>query len=199
MDQAQHFGALGNHGGGAGDGQKGEDFREGLDGTERERERVLPISSEVRIHGVVQYSPWPKPMPNGRSSGTKVATRVVADINLFHLEQHLPRHVTVYAHNKISNVATHCIFSFVVASLCSLVSMSFFSCVSTTANSLTNLTEKIILLFKKKRKEYARHTILRSPISRVQCQSTQKCVCFPTSTTATPGIYQAKRRMQHPG
>ncbi|KLO18081.1 GINS complex, Psf3 component [Schizopora paradoxa] len=36
MDQAQHFGALGNHAGGGGDGQKGEDFREGLDGTERE-------------------------------------------------------------------------------------------------------------------------------------------------------------------
>ncbi len=38
MDQAQHFGALGNHAGGAGDGLKGEDFREGLDGTERECE-----------------------------------------------------------------------------------------------------------------------------------------------------------------
>lgn len=38
MDQAQHFGALGASAGGAGHGQAGEDFREGLDGTERERE-----------------------------------------------------------------------------------------------------------------------------------------------------------------
>ncbi|KAH8118327.1 GINS complex, Psf3 component [Phellopilus nigrolimitatus] len=36
MDQAQHFGALGASAGGAGHGQAGEDFREGLDGTERE-------------------------------------------------------------------------------------------------------------------------------------------------------------------
>ena len=38
MDQAQHFGALGASAGGAGQGQAGEDFREGLDGTERECE-----------------------------------------------------------------------------------------------------------------------------------------------------------------
>ena len=37
MDQAQHFGALGANAGGAGQGQAGEDFREGLDGLERER------------------------------------------------------------------------------------------------------------------------------------------------------------------
>ena len=36
MDQAQHFGALGASAGGAGQGQAGEDFREGLDGSERE-------------------------------------------------------------------------------------------------------------------------------------------------------------------
>ncbi|EJD01215.1 GINS complex, Psf3 component [Fomitiporia mediterranea MF3/22] len=37
MDQAHHFGALGAaNSGGAGQGQAGEDFREGLDGTERE-------------------------------------------------------------------------------------------------------------------------------------------------------------------
>lgn len=36
MDQAYHFGALGANAGGAGQGQAGEDFREGLDGTERE-------------------------------------------------------------------------------------------------------------------------------------------------------------------
>lgn len=36
MDQAHHFGALGASAGGSGRGQAGEDFREGLDGTERE-------------------------------------------------------------------------------------------------------------------------------------------------------------------
>lgn len=40
MDQAHHFGALGASAGGApgGSGHAGEDFREGLDGTERECE-----------------------------------------------------------------------------------------------------------------------------------------------------------------
>ena len=37
MDQAQHFGALNAAAGGASGGQSGEDFREGLDGTERAR------------------------------------------------------------------------------------------------------------------------------------------------------------------
>ncbi|KAL5508034.1 PSF3 [Sanghuangporus vaninii] len=36
MDQAQHFGALGANAGGAVQGQAGEEFREGLDGLERE-------------------------------------------------------------------------------------------------------------------------------------------------------------------
>ena len=43
MDQAQHFGALGASAGGAGHGQAGEDFREGLDGTERECKRPYPL------------------------------------------------------------------------------------------------------------------------------------------------------------
>ncbi|KAL5476509.1 PSF3_1 [Sanghuangporus weigelae] len=36
MDQAQHFGALGANAGGAVQGQAGQEFREGLDGLERE-------------------------------------------------------------------------------------------------------------------------------------------------------------------
>lgn len=41
MDQAQHFGGLGGHATGGGNGMSGEDFREGLDGTERECEFTL--------------------------------------------------------------------------------------------------------------------------------------------------------------
>ena len=40
MDQAQHFGALGSTASGAASSQTGEDFREGLDATERERQCI---------------------------------------------------------------------------------------------------------------------------------------------------------------
>ena len=49
MDQAQHFGALGATAGGMGRGQAGEEFREGLDGTERERKFYMH-SSAPRSH-----------------------------------------------------------------------------------------------------------------------------------------------------
>ncbi|THH03588.1 hypothetical protein EW145_g6162 [Phellinidium pouzarii] len=47
MDQAQHFGALGASSGGAGHGQVGEGFREGLDGTERELFALAQESSKL--------------------------------------------------------------------------------------------------------------------------------------------------------
>lgn len=52
MDQAQHFGALGAGAGGVGQGQAGEDFREGLDATERER---TPPSHVVCIFHIANH------------------------------------------------------------------------------------------------------------------------------------------------
>lgn len=53
MDQAQHFGALGASAGGAGQGQAGEDFREGLDATERERElQTRSLACFIALNGI---------------------------------------------------------------------------------------------------------------------------------------------------
>ena len=55
MDQAQHFGALGAAAGGSSSssGQTGEDFREGLDETERERMFLSSLSEfETDINAV---------------------------------------------------------------------------------------------------------------------------------------------------
>lgn len=46
IDQAQHFAALGSSGAGGSTGDSAQSFREGLDGTEREREHL------ARIHGL---------------------------------------------------------------------------------------------------------------------------------------------------
>jgi len=48
IDQAQHFAALGPSGGGGPTGDSAQAFREGLDGTERERE--LPTCSGIFVH-----------------------------------------------------------------------------------------------------------------------------------------------------
>ena len=47
MDQAQHFGALNPASAGSSSGQAGEDFREGLDGTERASACLLILWSVV--------------------------------------------------------------------------------------------------------------------------------------------------------
>ena len=46
MDQAHHFGTLGSAAAAAGSGSAGDDFREGLDGTERERKEVLSVNNQ---------------------------------------------------------------------------------------------------------------------------------------------------------
>lgn len=74
IDQAQHFAALGPAGGGGSSSDVTQTFREGLDGTEREREVEL-----LKLHHIAltcsQCSYWHKKAPDEQNVGTKAATR----------------------------------------------------------------------------------------------------------------------------
>lgn len=79
IDQAQHFAALGTGGGGS-TGDSAQAFREGLDGTERERELETCflchiITDATLASNGLQCSAWPRKVRSGQSVGMMRATK----------------------------------------------------------------------------------------------------------------------------
>lgn len=74
IDQAQHFAALGPAGGGGTSGDVTQSFREGLDGTEREREVEVFNPHHIALM-CSQYSCWHKKAPDEQNVGTKTTIK----------------------------------------------------------------------------------------------------------------------------
>lgn len=74
IDQAQHFAALGPAGGGGTSSDVTQSFREGLDGTEREREAEVFDSYHIALM-CSQYSYWHKKASDEQNVGMRAATK----------------------------------------------------------------------------------------------------------------------------
>ena len=82
IDQAQHFAALGPAGGGGTSSDVTQSFREGLDGTEREREVEVFNPHHIALT-CSQYSCWHKKAPDEQNVGTKTMIKRVGEWLVF--------------------------------------------------------------------------------------------------------------------